>query len=56
MKRDKGKKGGGRETQKKSGFPPLPHWDRELLFFRVLQKHFYIHSRAKVFLKHPEKE
>ena len=45
MKRDNGKKGGGRETQKKSGFPP--HSDCRLLFFRVLQKHFYIHSRAK---------
>ena len=40
MKRDKGKKGGGRETQKKSGFPPLPHSDRGVLFFRVFQKHF----------------
>ena len=40
MKRDKGKKGGGRETQKKSRFPPLPHSDCGVLFFRVFQKHF----------------
>ena len=40
-------KGRGKRDKEKSGFPPLPHWVRKLLFFRVLQKHFYIHSRAK---------
>ena len=36
MKRDKGKKGGGREKQKKSGFPPLPHSDQTLKLIKKL--------------------
>ena len=48
MKRDKGKKGGGRETQKKSGFPPLPHWDRGLLFSGCYKNTFIFIQEQKM--------